>query len=59
MKKFFNTDNLLIAFEIIVVIMLVVAIIMAITGNCSSTMNATEWVANPANPASPVHMILK
>lgn len=59
MKKFFNTNNLLIAFEIIVVILLVAVIIMAITGNYSSTMNTTEWVANPANPASPVHMILK
>lgn len=55
LKNFLEEFWWLVAFIIIAVIVITVAIIMGVNGN---GLNIVEWTINPANPSSPVHQIM-
>jgi len=65
MKKIINAiknmreeTRLTIGFAIATVIIIAVVLIVVLNCGTSSNDMTSEWVANPANPASPVNHIL-
>ena len=61
MKKWFKAFgewfdwNYPIVFMIITVILLIVFIVAIVLGATNGDFNVSQWVANPANPASPLY----
>lgn len=56
--KFYSEEIICYTTIAILVVLMVIVTILFITGNlnASGDFNATRWVANPANPASPLHL---
>lgn len=56
--EFYSEEIICYTMIAILVVLVVVVTILFITGNLNTSgdFNATRWVANPANPASPLHL---
>ena len=53
-KYFFESYSLEIVLILVVAIVFIIGYIAITTGG-QSDFNSIQWVANPANPASPLH----